>query len=47
MDDNHLEFRVTVPFGCQADVTLPYAPESLHMGEYGILLIPVQALRRT
>ncbi len=30
VDDNHLEFRVTVPFGCQADVTLPYAPESLY-----------------
>ena len=30
VDDNHLEFRVTVPFGCQADVALPYAPESLY-----------------
>ncbi len=29
-DDYHLEVRVTVPFGCQADVVLPYAPESVY-----------------
>lgn len=30
VDDCHLEIQVTVPFGCLADLTLPYAPESLY-----------------
>lgn len=30
VDDCHLELRVTVPFGCQADLRLPYAPESVY-----------------
>lgn len=30
VDDRHLEVKVTVPFGCRADLVLPYAPESIY-----------------
>ncbi len=29
LDDTHLELSLTVPFGCTADVVLPYAPEEI------------------
>lgn len=29
LDDTHLEINVTVPFGCHAQLVLPYAPEAL------------------
>ena len=29
LDDRHLEISLTVPFGCTADVVLPYVPEGL------------------
>lgn len=29
LDDQRLELAVTVPFGCRADLTLPYVPEAL------------------
>jgi len=30
LDENHLEVKVTVPFGCSAELLLPLAPESLY-----------------
>ncbi len=30
VDERHLRFELTVPFGCTAEVTLPYAPESAY-----------------
>jgi len=30
VDEHHLRFELTVPFGCVADVTLPYAPQSAY-----------------
>lgn len=30
VDDTHLELKVTVPFGCLAELKLPYAPEPVY-----------------
>lgn len=30
IDENHLEIRVTVPFGCTAELQLPFAPASVY-----------------
>lgn len=35
LDENHLEVKVSVPFGCSAELLLPLAPESLWEREPG------------
>ena len=37
LDDTHLELSLTVPFGCCADVVLPYAPEDLFGKDNNVL----------
>ncbi len=53
VDERHLTVRVTVPYGCTAHLTLPYAPESaypngeiLEEGSYEFCYETVQPLRR-
>lgn len=31
LDENHVKIQVTVPFGCEAELILPFAPESVYM----------------
>lgn len=35
LDENHLEVKVSVPFGCSAELLLPLAPENLREREPG------------
>ncbi|WP_302419715.1 alpha-L-rhamnosidase [Blautia marasmi] len=32
-DESHLSLRLTIPFGCQAELTLPYAPKDIYFTE--------------
>ena len=42
LDDWHLTVSLTVPFGCEADVILPYAPEDLSAKDNNVLFAKVQ-----
>ncbi len=55
VDESHLHFELTVPFGCTAEVTLPYAGEEayrelgghlLHAGTYDLTYETTMPLRR-